>query len=177
MVPALMALEEDRTLKSRKSPVSLKNCRSPFSFLCFPWQARQQTTQPLNKRNAFVLCAVNFALPQPLTGCSSVDSGWPRVTRTERNGRIYAHVNLSFITLGDHRTAERGPFISINHALMYFNSISLSIHPTILFWKTLLQNMYLWRSLPFMVLANTADTNDLKKNEIKAVKMLSFSWK
>lgn len=49
MVPALMAFETDWTLKSRKSPVSLKNCRSPFSFLRFPSQAQQQTTQLLGK--------------------------------------------------------------------------------------------------------------------------------
>lgn len=40
---------------------------------------------------------INFALPQqPLTEGSSIDTGWPKVMRTERNGRIYTRMNLSF---------------------------------------------------------------------------------
>lgn len=96
MVPALMAFEKDRTLKSRKSPVSLKNCRSPFSFLRFPSQAQQQTTQLLNSR------MLSFSAPYKLCFTSAATDGGQQhrhwLTQSDENGKKWKNVciNLSF---------------------------------------------------------------------------------
>lgn len=96
MVPALMAFEKDRTLKSRKSPVSLKNCRSPFSFLRFPSQAQQQTTQLLNKR------MLSFSAPYKLCFTSAATDGGQQhrhwLTQSDENGKKWKNIciNLSF---------------------------------------------------------------------------------
>lgn len=164
MVPALMAFEKDRTLKSLKSPVSLKNCRSPFSFLRFPPQAQQENQCFSSQRHI-----INFALPQqPLTEGSSIDTGWPKVMRTERNERIYARMNLSFhYTLWSYNRTEGTCYIHKSWAL-YFTSISLICTPYYFVMKDTSAKYVLVEagirlfcfSLPFMVLANTADSND-----------------
>lgn len=77
---------------------------------------------------------INFALPQqPLTEGSSIDTGWPKVMRTERNGRIYVWIFLS-ITLGDYRRGQRGPVISINHEL-YISPLYLYLYTLLLCYE------------------------------------------
>lgn len=92
MVPALMAFEKDRTLKSRKSPVSLKNCRSPFSFLHFPSQAQQQTTQLLNKRMLFSPAPYH----KPCFTSAATDGRQQhrhRLTQSDENGKKWKNLH------------------------------------------------------------------------------------
>lgn len=115
-----------------QTPVSLNSCRSLFFFSLF-----LSTGGFAQQTHAFILSTISYNLLYTLSSedCSGVDTGRPSIMKMERNGRREAHKNLSF-----HFTwwsaGERGPFISLSHALIYISTnISLSIHPAVLLSK------------------------------------------
>lgn len=112
-----------------QTPVSLRSCRSLFfssRFLSTGGGSAQQT-------HAFILSTISYSLHYlSHRRIAGVDTGRPNVMRMERNGRRGARRSLSFHFAREQRcspsvrrTGERGPFISIRHALIYISHIYL----------------------------------------------------
>ena len=119
MVSALMAFEKDWTLKSCKSPVSLKICRSPPPFF-FPFPFIGSTTNN---------CSTNecFSSQRHIIN-------WRReAASTPAEMEEYTPLWIVFsITLGDHRA--EGTFISINHEL-YISPLYLYLYTLLLCYE------------------------------------------
>lgn len=153
-----------------QTPVSLRSCRSLFFSSLF-----LSTGGSAQQNHAFILSTISCTLHYLSHRRTAAAEETPAQPRRNENGTKWRKRkplrSLSFHSTGERerrrsrsvrRTGERGPFISIRHALIYISHIYLH---TLLFCsergKTILQNMYLrwpdcnfgFLSLPFMVSA------------------------
>lgn len=140
---------------------------------------------------------IHSALPQSPEDCRGVDAlARPDVMRMERNGRRGAPLESLFpfqwrasvLTTSPQNGRERGPFISISHALIYISYIYIYTPCCFVLEeeKTILQNTYLWRPdciflfsvlCPLWCLPNTVDLKRGEKSDDPSLPSPPFSFK